>query len=146
VNEIPISKAGGTSRLEAIDLENLGPAEIMKGPASSLDGAGTRGAIRFQLQKAAYQEYFLEISDLFGSDGMKRWSAAFRHGGEKMNTYISYGWQEYQGYREHSQDLRRFFAGNFQIFPSERQRLTLILSHSAQESQIPGALSREQLN
>ncbi len=56
LNEIPISEADGTSRLEAIDVQNLGSAEIMKGPASSLYGGGTGGVIRFQLQRAAYQE------------------------------------------------------------------------------------------
>lgn len=145
LNEIPITEADGTSRLEAIDVQSLGSVEIIKGPASSLYGGGTGGVVRFQLQRAPYQEKSLEIGGLVGSNGLGRWTASFRHGGEKMNSYLSYGWQEYEGYREHSQDRRQFVVGNFQIFPNDKQRLTLILSHSAQASQIPGALTREQV-
>src|SRR5699024_1064269 len=59
--------------------------------------------------------------------------------------YISYGYMEYDGYREHSKDLRRFLSGNFSFYPSEKQEVTLLLNRSTQESQIPGSLTKEQM-
>src|SRR5690606_15003272 len=49
INDIPLTEADGTSRIEALDVNYLGRAEIIKGPASSIYGAGTGGVINFQL-------------------------------------------------------------------------------------------------
>lgn len=145
LNDIPITEADGTSRLEAIDVHDLGSVEIIKGPASSLYGGGTGGVIRFQLQRASYLENSLSLSSLVGSYGLKRWAATYRHGGDKMNAYLSFGEQSLKGYRAHSQDFRRFLAANLQVYPNEDQTVTFVLSHSRQEAQIPGALSELQM-
>src|SRR5690606_32806020 len=56
VNEIPVTEADGTTRIEALDVNSIGRAEIIKGPASSIYGAGTGGVINFGLQRSPYQE------------------------------------------------------------------------------------------
>src|SRR5690606_37760079 len=61
LNDIPITEADGTTRIEAIDVHSIGRAEIIKGPASSIYGAGTGGVIHFQLQRAPYQEQSIEL-------------------------------------------------------------------------------------
>src|SRR5699024_2698328 len=101
VNEIPLTEADGTSRLEGIDINNLGWAEIIRGPASSIYGSGTGGVVNFNLERAEYQEHSLESSGLIGSFGLKRSALTYRSSSDKMNSYVSYGWQQYDGYREH---------------------------------------------
>ncbi|WP_187774843.1 TonB-dependent receptor [Pedobacter sp. BS3] len=145
VNDIPVTEADGTTRIEALDVNSIGRAEIIKGPASSIYGAGTGGVINFQLQRSPYQEKSLEASGLVGAYGLHRLATTFRSGGDKMNSYVSYGWQEYNGYREHSNDMRRFITGNFQLFPSEKQQITLLLNRTTQYSQIPGSLTAAQV-
>src|SRR5699024_84757 len=66
-------------------------------------------------------------------------------GSDKMNSFLAYGYQEYDGYRQNSWDYRRFLAGNFQFYPSEKQTLTLLVSRTSQDSRIPGMLTREQV-
>jgi len=146
VNEIPITEADGTTRIEAIDVNSIGRAELIKGPASSIYGAGTGGVINFQLQRSPYQEQSLEASGLAGSYGLHRLATTFRSGGDRVNSYVSYGWQEYDGYREHSKDMRRFLSGNFQLFPDDRRIVTLLLNRTTQYSQIPGALTLDQVS
>lgn len=145
VNEIPVTEADGTTRIEALDVNSIGRAEVIKGPASSIYGAGTGGVINFQLQRSPYQEQSLEASGLIGANGLHRLATTYRSGGDKVNSYVSYGWQEYAGYREHSNDMRRFLTGNFQFFPSEKRIITLLLNRTTQHSQIPGALNEDQL-
>ncbi|HWW41454.1 TonB-dependent receptor [Pedobacter sp.] len=145
VNEIPVTEADGTTRIEALDVNSIGRAEVIKGPASSIYGAGTAGVINFQLQRAPYQEQSLEASGLVGAYGLHRLATTYRSGGDKVNSYVSYGWQEYNGYREHSNDMRRFLTGNFQLFPSEKRIITLLLNRTTQHSQIPGSLTADQV-
>lgn len=145
VNDIPVTETDGTTRVEALDVSNIGHMEIIKGPTSSLYGAGTAGAINIQLQRAPYGERSVELSGLTGAYGLNRTATTYRSGGDVLNSYVAYGWQEYGGYRAHSNDMRRFLTGNFQFFPSEKRTVTVLLSHSAQRSQIPGALTEDQL-
>ncbi|QNK63735.1 TonB-dependent receptor [Pedobacter sp. PAMC26386] len=145
LNDIPVTEADGTTRIEALDVNSIGRAEVIKGPASSIYGAGTGGVINFQLQRSPYQEQSLEASGLAGSYGLHRLAATYRNGGDKINSYVSYGWQEYDGYREHSNDMRRFLSGNFQLFPSNKRIITLLLNRTTQYSQIPGSLTADQI-
>lgn len=146
VNEIPVTEADGTTRIEALDVNSIGRAEVIKGPASSIYGAGTGGVINFQLQRSPYQEQSLEASGLIGANGLHRLATTYRSGGDKINSYVSYGWQEYEGYREHSNDMRRFLTGNFQLFPGNKRIITLLLNRTTQYSQIPGSLTQDQVN
>jgi iron complex outermembrane receptor protein len=145
LNEIPITEADGTTRIEALDVNSIGRAEVIKGPASSIYGAGTGGVINFQLQRSPYQEESLEGTALVGSYGLHRLASTFRTASDQLNSYVSYGWQEYNGYREHSKDMRRFLSGNFQLFPDSNRIITLLLNRTTQYSQIPGSLTQAQV-
>lgn len=145
VNEIPLTETDGTSRIEALDVSDLGKAEIIKGPASSLYGGGVGGVIKFQLERAPYQEQSVEASAMVGQYGLNRQTLTYRSGGEKMNSYVSVGRQHTNGYREHSSDQRNFVAGNFQWFPSAKQTITLLVSHTEQNAKIPGALTADEV-
>src|SRR5699024_289875 len=112
---------------------------------SSIYGAGTGGVIKFKLARAPYQTQSIEAAALVGSYGLHREQITYRNGGDKMNTYISYGHQYYGGYRQHASDQRDFLTANFQFFPSEKQQITLLVSRSSQKTQIPGELTRNQV-
>lgn len=145
LNDIPVTEPDGTTRIESLDVNNIGQAEIIKGPASSIYGGGTGGVINFRLQRSPYQEQSIEASGLAGSYGLVRLATTYRHGGDKVNSYASYGWQQFDGFRLHSKDMRRFLSGNFQFFPSDRQSITFLVSRSTQHAQIPGSLSAAQV-
>jgi len=146
LNDIPVTEADGTTRIEALDVNSIGRAEVIKGPASSIYGAGTGGVINFQLQRSPYQEQSLEAVGLTGAYGLHKLAMTYRNGGDKINSYVSYGWQEYNGYRDHSNDSRRFLSGNFQLFPDKKRIITLLLNRTTQNSQIPGALTADQVS
>lgn len=146
LNDIPVTEVDGTTRLEGIDVNDLGHAEISKGPASSVYGGGTTGGVvNFELEQAPYGERSMEASGVTGANGLNRIATTFRSGSEQMNSFVSYGYQEYKGYRAHSSDLRRFLAGNFQFYPSDEQTITLLVNRTSQDTQIPGAITKQQM-
>ena len=145
VNEIPLTEADGFTRIEGLDVSAVGRAEIIKGPASSIYGAGTGGVINFQLEKAPYGQSSIEASGLAGSYGLSRLATTYHTGSDNFNASVTVGSQTYDGYREHNEDQRRFFTGSFQFFPSRKQSLTLLVNRSRQETLIPGAINANQL-
>lgn len=145
INDIPITEADGFTRIEGIDIATLGKAEVIKGPASSIYGFGTGGVINFQTQKAAYNENSLTGETMMGSYGFKRVSSTYRFSNNSMNLAATYGWQELDGYRQHSGDVRRFFTTNLQLYPSEKQTFNVFINRTEQLSQIPGALTITQV-
>lgn len=146
INDIPVTETDGTTRIESLDVPALGSATIIKGPASSIYGAGTGGVIKFQLKRSPYQEQSIEASGIVGSYGLNREQLTYRGGSDKFNSYVSYGHQYLDGYRNHSSDQRDFFTANFQLYPSNKRTITLLVSRSSQKALIPGAITEKQVN
>lgn len=146
INDIPLTEADGTSRIEGLDLHDLGKTEIVRGPASSMYGGGVAGVILFSMEKTPYREHSIELNGLYGSYGLARVSGIYRYSDKTINSYVSYGQQWYKGYREHSEDKRNFITGNFQFYPSIKRKITLLINRTGQKSQIPGALNEEQVS
>lgn len=145
LNDIPITEADGSNRIQGLDILTLGRAEVIRGPSSSIYGFGMAGVISFSVQRANYQENSLETEALVGSYGMRRLSAAYRYGDDRMNLISLYGWQEADGYRAYNRDMRRFFTTSMQFYPSEKQSVSLLLNRTQQFAQLPGALTIEQM-
>lgn len=145
MNNIPLTEADGVTRIEALDVSTVGRVEVIKGPASSIYGAGTGGVVNFELKKAPYGESSIEAGAMAGSYGLGRLSTTYRTGNDQFNTLITASNQVYDGYRRHSDDVRRFLTGSLQLFPSPEQTLTLLVSHSRQETRIPGELNAAQV-
>ena len=84
VDDIPFTDAGGNTYLNLIDLGALGSAEILKGPASSLYGAGTGGAV------------ILNVPDLKITTADKKISNRFKvqlQGGSYGSFMENFRWQ-----------------------------------------------------
>lgn len=145
INDIPITEADGFTRIEGIDITTLGKAEVIKGPASSIYGYGTGGVLSFQTQRAGPNENSLAAETMAGAFGFNRVSSTYRYSNDKLNVAATYGWQQYAGYRAHARDMRRFLTANLQFYPDAKQTVNLFINRTQQRSDIPGALSIEQL-
>ncbi len=146
VNEIPITEADGFTRIEGLDINTIGRVEVIKGPASSIFGAGTGGVLNFQIERAPYGENSLELSSTAGDFGLRRYASTYRMGTDQLNAAVTVGNQEYDGYQEYSNDSRRFVTGSLQFFPNEKQTITVLLNQTRQETQLPGALTEDEFN
>jgi len=145
LNEIPLTEADGFTRIEGLDVATVGRLEVIKGPASSIYGAGTGGVLNFQTQRAGFRENSLEFSSLGGSHGLRRLATTYRYGSDSFNAHITFGDQNFDGFREHNSDERQFFTGTLRFIPSEQQSFTILLSRTSQDTYIPGSLTADQV-
>src|SRR5699024_4184673 len=84
INDIPLTETDGTTRIEALDVSDLGRVEIIRGPASSVYGGNsTGGVINFELQRADYGTKTWEADGLVGSYGLHRIGTKLKSGSDK---------------------------------------------------------------
>ncbi|MDP3667428.1 MAG: TonB-dependent receptor [Sediminibacterium sp.] len=103
-NEIPLTDAGGNTYLNLVDINQLTGAEIIKGPAASMYGAGTGGALLLKSSQElspASQNYF--VAGLTGgSYGLFQQQSGWQYSSKNFASAIQQTHQQSDGYREQS--------------------------------------------
>ncbi len=104
-NDIPFSDPGGHTYLNQLGYYNFNSIEIIKGPGSSLYGAGTGGVLLIEsmnenVQPGLFGEY------TGGSYNMQNLYGSVTTGSEKLISRVGIQHQTSNGYRDHS-ELRR---------------------------------------
>lgn len=143
-NGIPFTSPDGTTPLNLLDLSNIQQTEIVKGPASSIYGAGNGGVISFQ-SKTQIAENRISTDLNVGDFGLLRYRFGIDQQIGEGGISASYVHQKSDGYREHSAVDRKVFQLAAQMKPSEKQKLSTQILYSDLKYEIPGALNATQL-
>lgn len=140
-NNIPITDAGGNTYFNQFAFNNFSHIEIIKGPAGSLYGAGTGGAILMHSfsnnwKPAASLEY------ITGSYGLQNILASVKLGNKNNKSLFTYGHNQSDGYRNHSSSTRDnlSFVTQFKISDKHQISSSLLYNHLFYET--PGGLNR----
>ncbi|AWW30952.1 TonB-dependent receptor [Echinicola strongylocentroti] len=141
---IPFTAPDGTTALNILDLSNIEGAEIIKGPAGSIYGAGNGGVISFTPGKINQNKAETSVSG--GSYGLLKYRVAVDQMIENGSLSASYVKQQSDGYRDHSALDRGVFQLQGRFEPSDKQRITTQLLYSDLFYEIPGGLTEEQMN
>jgi iron complex outermembrane receptor protein len=138
-NDIPVTDPGGQTYLNQFGSYNYNSIEIIKGPASSLYGAGTGGAILIESSNRN-EEKNITAEYSYGSYNAHNLNVAFTTGG-KSNNKFSFQHQESDGYRIHSALKRNVFSwtGDHQLNNSATLKTTFLYGDLFYET--PGALT-----
>lgn len=133
---IPFTAPGGNSMLNMLGFYNIGGMEIIKGPGSSLYGAGTGGVVLFdapQINRTTQINGELSV----GSYG------AFNHNLKVQLSKHILGYEETitNGYREHTEMKRRDVSYQTQLPTFSKGQLNLHVIYSNLNYQTPGALT-----
>lgn len=145
LNDIPFTDPGGNTYLNLLDFQAFSSLEVIKGPASSLYGAGSGGAVLMHTLQAPFEKS-VEAELIGGSYGLAGIRAAATFGSENATSKVSFAHQQSDGWRNHTQ-MRRDIAGyenNLRI--SKRQNLKTIILFGNLYYQTPGALTLAQFN
>ncbi len=146
-NDIPLTDPSGTSaRFNAIDVNSIGSVEVIKGPSGSIYGAGTGGVINITSSRAQYGERSFELSNTFGSYGLRRTVASIRTGTETSNILVSYLDQNMDGYRDHQSVDKKAFNLAATFSPDEHRTISLNAFHYDGNFDLPGALTRAEFD
>lgn len=144
-NDIPFTDPGGHSYLNNLGYYNFNSIEIIKGPGSSLYGAGTGGVMMIEslnenARKGALAEYTA------GSYNMHNIYGSVTAGTEKYISRIGYQHQENDGYRDHSGLRRDVLSWNGIFKIDEKRQLKASFAYSDLFYETPGALTLAEFN
>jgi iron complex outermembrane recepter protein len=151
-NDIPFTDANGVSYLNLLDMQTLGKAEIIKGPAGSIFGAGTGGVVVLNSQSASSKSqstsspFSVRTSLQFGSFGSHRRSLSLQNATEKNNTVLTYAHQQSDGYREHSSMVRDVLNYQASHFISTNKTLNISALYADIQYDTPGGLTQAQMD
>lgn len=142
-NGIPLTTAEGELTLDDIDPESISRVEIIKGPASSIYGAGLGGAINLYAAEAEPGETDASANLLFGSFGMLKKSISASHGTENTSIFANFADLDTEGYRDNGNYSRKsgLVHGNFKT--NETNSLSFLANFTRLKAYIPSSLNED---
>lgn len=135
-NDIPFTDPGGTTYLNALGVHNFQSLEIIKGPGSSMYGAGTGGVMLIEGADTS-SPYLASAAYTYGSYNLHQAYFAMNLSGHT----VSFHHQQSDGYRSHSTLQRDVFSYAGILLNKNRHQLKLSLLYSDVNYQTPGGLT-----
>jgi iron complex outermembrane receptor protein len=143
-NDLPFTDPGGNTYLNLIDVSALKAAEVIKGPGSSLYGAGTGGVLLLKSSTTTFNKDEMQASITGGSFGLLRTSIGVGSSSEKANTNFQYSHQQTDGYREQSAMRRDVLQAQGTFSVSQRRTISASFFYTNLSYQTPGGLTLSQ--
>jgi iron complex outermembrane recepter protein len=145
LNEIPLTDPSGNTYLNQLSFYNFQSIEIIKGPASSLYGAGIGGAM---LIHSLPVHWFKGISLGYsvGSFSANNINVNVKTGDADHENSFNYSHQNSDGYRSQSKMHRDIATWESLLKVSDKQSLHAYMSYSDLYYQTPGGLTLAQYN
>jgi iron complex outermembrane receptor protein len=138
-NDLPFTDPGGQSYFNMLSYYNFNSIEIIKGPGSSVYGAGTGGV--FLIESMGVNERPAVLAEVTaGSFGLKNIFASVTTGQESKSK-LSFQSMQSDGYRSNSALDRKIFNWNGRFTPSVNSVLKTTILYSRLFYQTPGALT-----
>lgn len=140
-NGIPYTDASGNTPLNTLDFGAVQQMEILKGPGSSMYGAGTGGVVLMNTTPITNQNGQVEQTVGGGLYGLVTSNTNVQVG----NLAIRYGFQQQNGYRDHSSMIRDGLTLSSQFGVGTKGRMSVLGQYSYLRYNTPGGLSLPQL-
>ncbi len=144
-NEIPLTDPGGNTYLNQLGYYNFQSLEIIKGPAGSMYGAGTGGALLIRSMPVCWKPG-AEINYTTGSFANNNISTAIRLGKPGTQTELGYSHQTANGYREQTKMHRDVASWETLLKINEKQSVHAYMMYADLYYQTPGALTITEYN
>jgi len=140
---IPESEPDGQTRIEAIDFSAIGKIEVAKGNLSSLYTNAPGGVINFMTDKY-FPKTFIMSDNEFGEYDLRKngLKIGVNAGTERFMAVYSY--QNYRGYRVHSQEYQNRFNSAYETDLSNYSKLSIYGYYVNGLLKLPGSLSLKQ--
>jgi iron complex outermembrane recepter protein len=139
-NDIPFTDPGGNTYLNQLSLSNIQSVEIIKGPAGSIYGAGTGGAILLRSQQGQWNEG-ITASYTGGSFNTNAMQVQLRAGAAENRNSFTFSHQNSDGYRLHTAMRRDIGTWETRLQISSKQTLQANFLFGDLYYQTPGALT-----
>lgn len=139
-NGIPITDPGGFTYLNQLGFYNIADLTIIKGPGSSLYGAGNGGVL---LANSFADDFQKEITAGYtmGSYGLNNVVTSFQSGDSNLKNKVTYQYLGYDGYRRQSASKKHTISWDLAARLGKRTELSTHLLFNDLYYQTPGALT-----
>ncbi|MEM9325625.1 MAG: TonB-dependent receptor [Bacteroidota bacterium] len=139
--DIPLTNGSGETTIEDIDMGWLGRMEVVRGPSSTLHGAGLGGAMLLYPDRRA-EPSSLEVDFTAGSFGLYRTALKGTYGHEKGSYKIYYSDLHSDGYRDNNEVDRQVMGASFSNY-NEKTEDHLLAYYLEQRAFIPSSVNEE---
>ncbi len=140
---IPLTSGNSETVIDDIDLENIGQLEVIKGPLSSIYGAGLGGAILISPQLSKNNGQTAKINTVFGSFGLLKNTLNYSLDEKKSSLNLSYHNLKSDGWRENSSYKREGVTLAGELFRRQNSKLTYFSNYTYLKAFIPSSISKE---
>lgn len=144
-NNIPFTDPGGNTYLNQLGFYNFGTIEILKGPGSSLYGAGTGGVMLIE-SSTLQRSPGITLDYSMGSYGLHNSNINLNFGSDSFRNVINYQHQTSDGYREQSALRRDIFSWEARGAIRDNGFITASFFYGDLNYQTPGALTLAEYN
>ncbi len=144
-NNIPITEPGGNTPFNLLDNANFAKIEVIKGPSSSLYGAGIGGVVDIKSTAPAMGEQYMSAHWSMGSFGSQKYTVNANVGGLDKAINVTYSRQVQEGYRDHSALDRTNVGISAQFNTGDVGSINANILYSDLFYEIPGGLTEEQM-
>ena len=141
--DIPLTTGDGETTIEDIDPDLLERVEVIKGPSSSIYGAGLGGTVLMVPKMPKNNEKSMTYRLSAGSYGYLKNSLIFDYGSEKHRLSVSVNNIHSDGYRQNN-EFDRFSTGiSYNSFIGPKTSLTVIGNFIDLKAFIPSSIDEE---
>ena len=140
---IPLTSGDSETTIEDIDLDIIDRTEIIKGPLSSVYGAGLGGAILLQPKQLKTPGTLWYISPIVGSFGLVKSSIRFSLDRKAGSLNISYNKLQTDGWRDNSAYYREGITLSGEVFRKANSKLTYFGNYTYLKAYIPSSINKE---
>lgn len=145
-NDIPLTDAGGNTYLQLVDAGQLQSAEIIKGPASSLYGANTGGAVILHSGDIyTAQKNILNAGVSGGSYNLFNERVGWTYTNKNFQSSLEQSHLHNDGYRQQSALRKDVIKWDGYAQLSKKEKLDYLAFYSNIFYQTPGGLTLHQL-
>jgi iron complex outermembrane receptor protein len=145
LNDIPLTDPSGNTYLNQLSFYNFNSIEIIKGPASSLYGAGIGGAMLIHTLPGQWQPG-ISLDYSMGSFNTNNINVNAKTGNENRGNSFNYSHQTSDGYRQQAKMRRDIATWESVLKISDKQTLHAYMSYSDLYYETPGGLTLAQYN
>ena len=138
---IPLTSGDSETTIEDLNVENIEQIEIIKGPLSSLYGAGLGGAILLTPKTNSATK--AGFSTTYGSFGLMKSNVNISLNGKTSGININYHKLETDGWRQNSAYDRKGVTIAGELFKNANSKLSYLANYTYMKAFIPSSINKE---
>lgn len=140
---IPLSTAEGELTLDDFDQESLERIEIIKGPTSSIFGAGLGGSINLYSKSTNQKENTAKLNAQIGSDNTQKYTLQASSSTEKSGIFATVTNLTSDGFRNNGNYSRQSAVINGHLKTASNAKLSYLANFTKLKAFIPSSINKD---